>query len=262
MLRFAANLSMMFTELPFMERFAAARQAGFNGVEFLFPYDFDAGDLAAQLAAYDLKQVLFNLYPGDFSAGERGLAAMPGREADFEASVSQALAYADALGCSLLHCMAGVPTPSDDPERVRDTYIGNLRRAAAEASAHGVTILIEPINLRDNPGYFLSDLGEARRIIESVAVDNLRLQLDLYHRQVTRGDLIHAIRDYLDIARHVQIANPPDRADPGTGEINYPFVFAELETLGYDGWIGCEYRPPAATTDSLAWFEPYMTRTH
>jgi hydroxypyruvate isomerase len=257
--RFAANLSMMFTELPFKARFAAARMAGFKGVEFLFPYDYDAGDLAAELMSHDLTQVLFNLYPGDFNAGERGLAALPGREADFETSVTQALDYAGVLGCKLLHCMAGVPKVLEDPEKIMNTYISNLQRAAAEAGPHDVTILIEPINQRDNPGYYLSDIDSARRIIEAVAADNVRLQLDLYHRQVTRGDLIHAIRDNLDITSHIQIANPPDRADPGTGEINYPYIFAVLDEHDYTGWIGCEYKPPAATKDSLDWFEPYKT---
>jgi hydroxypyruvate isomerase len=256
MLRFAANLSMMFTELPFRSRFTAARMAGFEGVEFLFPYDHEAGELAAELVANGLTQVLFNLPPGDWKAGERGFAAIPGREAEVERTATTALDYANALGCKLLHAMAGV-TSGIDPDKAMDTYIANLRQIGVEAGRRGVTILIEPINLRDNPGYFLSDLDTARRVIETVDSEHVRLQLDLYHRQVSRGDLVHAVRDYLDIARHIQIANPPDRADPGTGEINYPYVFAEIRKLGYAGWIGCEYRPPAATRDSLAWFEAY-----
>ncbi|MCT8970469.1 2-oxo-tetronate isomerase [Microbaculum marinisediminis] len=257
MLRFAANLSMMFTELPFLDRFATAREAGFKGVEFLFPYDFEAGEIAARLDDNGLTQALFNLPPGNWEAGERGLAAMPGREAEFDAALDTALAYAEALDCTLLHAMAGIPGPDIDPDAAMDTYVSNLKKAGDAAAARGVTILIEPINQRDNPGYFLSDLEAGRRVIEAVGSAHVRLQLDLYHRQVTRGDLIHAIRDYLDISRHVQVANPPERADPGTGEINYPHVFAELERRGYAGWIGCEYRPPAGTAESLNWFEPY-----
>jgi hydroxypyruvate isomerase len=255
--RFAANLSMMFTELPFMERFGAARAAGFKGVEFLFPYEFEASALAGELKKHGLTQALFNLPPGDWAAGERGYAAIPGREADFEQATATALTYADALNCKLLHAMAGIPGKDADLTKCMDTYVSNLKRAGAEAGKRGVTILIEPINQRDNPGYFISDLETGRRVVEAVGSETVRLQLDLYHRQVTRGDLIHAIRDYLDISRHIQVANPPDRADPGTGEINYPYVFAEIDRLGYEGWIGCEYKPPAATLDSLTWFEAY-----
>lgn len=254
--RFAANLSMMFNELPFIERFGAARQAGFSGVEFLFPYEYEKDALAGELKSHGLTQALFNLPPGDWAAGERGYAAVPGREADFEQALSKALDYAEALGCTLLHAMAGI-TAALDPARCMETYVANLKGAGAEAGRRGVTILIEPINQRDNPGYFISDLEVGAKVIEAVGSEHVRLQLDLYHRQVTRGDLVHAIRDYLPISRHIQIANPPDRADPGTGEVDFAYLFAEIDRLGYDGWIGCEYRPPAATLDSLAWFEAY-----
>jgi hydroxypyruvate isomerase len=260
MLRFAANLSMLFTELPFKARFAAARMAGFKGVEILFPYDHEAGEIAAELESNGLTQVLFNLPPGDFEAGERGLAALPGREREFEAAAAEALDYAGTLKCAMVHVMAGIPHFSDDPDTVLATFVANLRQFAAEAARQNVTLLIEPINQRDIPGYFLSQTETARRIIDTVAADNVGLQLDLYHRQVMQGDLVHAIRDNLDIARHIQIANPPDRADPGTGEINYPYIFRELESLGYAGWIGCEYRPKATTRDSLAWYEAYRGR--
>ncbi len=257
MLRFAANLSMMFTEMPFLDRFAAARKAGFRGVEFLFPYEFDAAEIAARLSDNGLTQALFNLPPGDWAAGERGLAAMPGREAEFDRALDTALAYAEALDCRLLHAMAGIPGKDVDPRRAMDAYVANLKKAGEAAGARGVTVLIEPINLRDNPGYFLSDLETARGVLDAVGSEHVRLQLDLYHRQVTRGDLIHAIRDYLPVSPHIQVANPPDRADPGTGEVNYIYVFAELERLGYGGWIGCEYKPPTGTVESLGWFKAY-----
>lgn len=257
MLRFAANLSTMFTELPFRARFAAARMAGFDAVEFQFAYDHDPGDLAAELSSHDLTQVLFNMPPGDFEAGERGLAALPGMEAAFEASVTKALEYADVLDCKLLHCMAGIPKVTDSPDKVMATYVANLQRAAEEAARHDVTILIEPVNRRDVPGYFLSEFDLARRIIETVAADNVRLQFDFYHRQVVRGDLIHGFRDYLDITRHLQIANPPDRTEPGNGEIDFDRIFEEIRASGYTGWIGCEYFPKGPTVESLKWFEPY-----
>lgn len=259
MLRFAANLSFLFTELPFRSRFAAARMAGFAGVEYLFPYDHDPGELKAELDANGLTQVLFNLPPGDWEAGERGLAAIPGREAAFDAALEKALHYADRLNCKLLHVMAGIPPVTVDSDKAMATYVANLARGAEAAAAHGVTLVIEPINRRDIPGYFLSRTTTARRVIESVGADNLGLQFDLYHRQVTDGDLVHAIRDYADITRHVQIANPPDRTQPGDGEINYEKIFQEIRDVGFEGWIGCEYRPRGTTKDSLAWFEPYRS---
>jgi 2-dehydrotetronate isomerase len=258
-LRFAANLSMLFTELPFGARFAAARMAGFAGVEFLFPYDHDAGALRSELAGNGLVQVLFNLPPGDWEAGERGMAAIPGKEADFEAGLETALAYAEALDCRLLHVMAGVLPPDITPGKAMATYVANLRRAAHVAAEHGVTLVIEPINHRDMPGYFLSRTESARRAIESVGADNLGLQLDLYHRQTSEGDLVTAIRDNIDITRHVQIANLPGRREPGSGEIDYGYIFQVLREVGYDGWIGCEYHPHGATRESLGWFEPYRS---
>lgn len=259
--RFAANLSTMFTELPFRARFAAARLAGFNAVEFQFAYDHDPGDLAAELSSHDLTQVLFNLSPGDFEAGERGLAAIPGRELAFETSVTQALEYADVLGCKLLHCMAGIPDVTESADKVMKTYIGNLQRAAEEAARQGVTLLIEPVNHRNVPGYFLSEFDVARRVIENVAADNVGLQFDFYHRQVVRGDLVHGFRKYLDIIRHLQIANPPDRTEPGNGEIDYDRIFAEIDASGYTGWVGCEYFPKGPTVDSLTWFAPYRAKS-
>lgn len=257
MLRFAANISTMFTELPFRARFAAARMAGFPAVEFQFAYDHEPGELAAELQVNGLTQVLLNTPPGDFEAGERGLAALPGRELAFETAMAKALAYADALGCGMIHVMAGIPDVSVDPDRAMQTFVSNLQRAAAEARRHGVTLLIEPINRRDVPGYFLSRNDTARRIIETVAADNLGLQFDVYHRQIVQGDLVHGLREDFDIIRHIQIANPPERADPGQGEINFDCIFREIAALGYRGWIGCEYTPKGRTLDSLAWYEPF-----
>jgi len=257
MLRFAANLSTLFTELPFLDRFAAARDAGFTGVEVQFPYEATADDIAARLNRTGLELVLFNFPPGDLAAGEKGFGALPGREADFDASLATGFAYADVLGTKLMHCMAGVPPADAEFDTVLRTFVANLEKAAAMAAARGITILIEPVNLRDNPGYFLHDIDFARTIIEMVGSEHLGLQFDFYHRQVMRGDLSHAIRDNLDITRHVQIANPPMRADPFNGEINYDYIFAILGHLGYGGWIGCEYNPTRSTAESLGWFEKF-----
>ncbi len=259
MLRFAANLSTMFTELPFLDRFAAARGAGFTAVEVQFPYEAPAMAIAERLDDNGLTMVLFNLSPGNIAAGEKGFGALPGREKDFDTALNQALGYAEVLGTKLLHCMAGVPGDDVDHDDALHTFVSNLKRAAEIATPKGVTLLVEPVNLRDNPGYFLSDIDMARHVIEMVGSDHVGLQFDFYHRQVMRGDLVHTIRDNLDITRHIQIANPPDRADPATGEINYDFIFAELEELGYGGWIGCEYVPKGPTADSLGWFEAYRT---
>lgn len=259
MLRFAANLTFLFTELPFRARFAAARMAGFSGVEYLFPYDHDPGVLRSELEVNGLTQALFNLPPGDWDAGDRGIAALPGMETAFEASVGVALDYADALDCRLLHVMAGILPANVSAEDAMACYVGNLRAAADMAAERGVTLVIEPINRRDMPGYFLSHTDTARRVIETVGAGNLGLQLDLYHRQTTEGDLVGAIRDNLDIVRHIQVANLPGRTHPGTGEVAYDYIFRVLGELGYDGWIGCEYKPTGTTRDSLDWFEPYRS---
>lgn len=255
--RFAANLSMMFGEVPFLERFAAAAAAGFGGVEYLFPYDHPVEVLAERLAATGLRQILFNMPPGDWAAGERGLACLPGRQADFEAGIERALIYAEALDCRLLHAMAGIPPAGADMAACQAVYVRNLRAAAAEAARHGVTVLVEPINRRDMPGYFLSSQDHARETLAAVAADNLAIQLDLYHCQITGGDLATTIRSQLPLTRHVQIAGVPDRHEPDQGEVNYPYLFDLLDTLGYAGWIGCEYRPRAGTRDGLGWARAY-----
>ena len=249
--RFAANLSMMFTEVPFLDRFEAAAKAGFKGVEFLFPYDHSAKEIAARLEANGLTLALFNLPPGDWTKGERGLAAMTGREADFEAALRQALSYAEALRCPRVHAMAGLVHHGTS----RATYVANLRKAARMAKDFGVEVIIEPINTRDIPGYFLNHTSEARAIIYEVGEPNLGLQFDIYHRQIVDGDVATAIREYARLTRHYQIANPPDRGEPDEGELNCAWLFKLIDETGFDGWIGCEYRPRRGTVEGLKWVE-------
>lgn len=251
--RFAANLSMLFTELPLLARFEAAAQAGFIGVEMMFPYEAPAHALAAALTANRLEMVLFNAPPGDFTAGERGVAGLPGREAEFEQSLLQALAYAAQLDCSRIHVMAGLTHQGAR----RRTWVENLRRGAHLAAAAGVTLLVEPINQRDMPGYLVSRTEEALALIALVDAPNLRLQLDLYHRQIMEGDLIAAIREYAEFIAHVQIAQPPDRGEPDHGEIAFPEVLAALDDTGYQGWVGCEYHPRAGTLAGLGWLKSW-----
>jgi hydroxypyruvate isomerase len=251
--KFAANLTMMFNEVPFLQRFDAAARAGFAAVEFLFPYEHPVGEIAQRLNAAGLQNVLFNLPPGDWSAGERGLAALPGREDEFRAGLAQALAYAHALGTPRLHAMAGLLPPDADPASYRATYIANLRAACAQAAGHGITLLIEPINRRDMPGYFLNTQADAHAIREEVGAPNLKVQMDLYHAQIVEGDLATRIERYLPHIGHIQIAGVPERHEPDRGEVNYPYLFALLDRLGYDGWIGCEYRPAAGTVEGLGW---------
>jgi 2-dehydrotetronate isomerase len=256
--RFAANLSMMFTEHDFLDRFAAAADAGFKAVEYLFPYDFPAAEIARRLRQSKLEPVLFNLPPGDWAIGERGIAALPGREAEFVRSVDTALEHALAAGCRTLHCMAGILPPEIATVQAEQTYLANLHTAAARLAEHQITLVIEPINTRDMPGYFLNRLSEARRLIEAVGAPNLALQLDLYHCQIMRGDLAVQLRAYADITRHIQIAGVPQRHEPDIGEINYPYLFEVIDEIGYDGWIGCEYRPRGATSAGLGWVKRWL----
>ncbi|MGE8942787.1 2-oxo-tetronate isomerase [Leptospira interrogans] len=249
--RFAANLSMMFTELPFLDRFEAAAKAGFSGVEFLFPYEFPADEISARLKANGLSQVLFNLPPGDWTKGERGLASLAGREADFEAAVAQALKYAEALECPRVHAMAGLVHQG----AVRATYVSNLKKAARMAASSGVEVIIEPINTRDIPGFFLNYTADARAVIYEVGEPNLGLQFDLYHRQVMEGDVATAIKEYAPLTRHYQLAGPPDRGEPDEGELNYPWLFKLIDDTGFKGWIGCEYRPRKGTVEGLKWVD-------
>ena len=249
--RFAANLSFMFQEVPFLDRFEAAAKAGFRAVEFLFPYENKPEEIASRLKANGLTQALFNLPPGDWTKGERGLAAIPGREAEFEQAVATALRYAEATGCRRIHAMPGLRHHGAE----RGTYVANLKRAARLASKDDVDVIIEPINTRDIPGFFLNRTSEARAVIYEVGEPNLGLQFDIYHRQVMEGDAATAIREYAALTRHYQLASPPDRGEPDEGELNYPWLFKLIDETGFDGWIGCEYKPRRGTIEGLKWIE-------
>lgn len=248
-MRLAANLSLMFTELPFLERFGAAARAGFAGCEFLFPYDYAPDRLNIVLRDSGLSPVLFNVYPGDWDNGERGLCALQGRESEFEEAIAQAISYARTLGCRQLHAMAGLEAQGAD----RSTYIANLRRASTLAAAHGITILIEPINTDDMPGYFLNRTETAVEIIREVETENLRLQFDLYHRHKMQGGVLEAIAAYANLTAHYQCAAPRDRGEPDRQDLDYQTVFQAIAATGFDGWIGCEYRPRGLTEDGLGW---------
>ncbi len=258
--RFAANLSMMFQEVPFLERFAAAAQAGFEAVEFLFPYDHPPEEVSARLRAGELRNVLFNLPPGDWQKGERGLAALPGREKEFRDGVATALRYARVLGTPTLHAMCGLVPSGAVPGSCRKTYVENLRYAARELGREKLTLVIEPINGRDMPGYFLQTQSEAHAVRAEVGEPNLKVQMDLYHAQIVEGDLSVKLRRWIAEVGHVQIASVPDRHEPDGGEVSYPHLFALLDELGYPGWVGCEYRPAKGTVEGLSWFAPYRRK--
>lgn len=252
--KFAANLSFLFTERPFAERFAAAAEAGFAGVEYLFPYDWPVAEVAGWLQAANLEQVLFNLPPGDWAAGDRGLACLPHRQGEFAESVEKALDYAVMLDCERVHCMAGLRPDGVSEDELTATYVANLQFAADRLATAGVTVTIEPINSRiDMPGYWLDDVHKAMRLLGQIDRSNVRLQLDLYHAQIIHGDLARTIEACLPQTAHIQIADNPGRHEPGTGEIHYPYLFALLDRLGYDGWVGCEYKPQAGTLAGLGW---------
>lgn len=255
--QFAANLSMMYNEHAFLDRFAAAAKDGFKGVEFLFPYAFPAAEIRGRLDTHGLTQALFNMPPGNWDAGERGLASLPGREDEFKRSLETALSYARVLGNDRLHAMAGLIRPDQDRARHRETYLNNLALAAREAAGLGITIVIEPINTRDIPGFFLNRQDEAHAICAEVRAANLKVQMDFYHCQIVEGDLAMKLRQYIAGVGHIQVAGVPERHEPDTGEINYPYLFALMDQLGYAGWVGCEYRPKAGTSDGLGWFAPY-----
>jgi hydroxypyruvate isomerase len=251
--RFAANLSMMYNEHAFLDRFAHAARDGFRGVEFRFPYEHPAAASTARLEAHGLTQALFNAPPGDWAKGERGMASRPGREDEFRKSIATALEYARVLGNRSLHVMAGLIAPGEDRPRHRDAYLRNLAHAAAEAAPQGITIVIEPINTRDIPGFFLNRQDEAHAVCREVGAANLKVQMDLYHCQIVEGDLAMKIRQYLPGVGHMQIAGVPERHEPDVGEVNYPYLFKLIDELGYDGWIGCEYRPRKGTSEGLGW---------
>lgn len=263
--RFAANLSLLYPEFDFLDRFAAAARDGFTAVEFLFPYAHPPAELAARLQAHGLEQVLFNAPPGQWDAGERGMACVPGREAEFRAGMVQAIDYAQALRSPRIHVMAGLLPAGRTRGEVRATYVANLRMAAELAAPHGLQILIEPINGRDMPGYFLNRQDEAHALVAEIGAPNVQVQMDLYHCQIVEGDLATQIRRYVPTGRvgHIQIAGVPERHEPDVGEVHYPSLFQLLDELGYRGWIGCEYRPArgaaaGGTSAGLGWLRPLL----
>ncbi|POX45273.1 2-oxo-tetronate isomerase [Streptomyces sp. Ru72] len=262
--RFAANLSMMYTEHDFLGRFAAASADGFEAVEYLFPYAYDATELRRRLDDHGLRQALFNAPPGAWESGERGMAALPGREAELRSGIDRALEYAVELGSPRVHVMAGLVRPDAAPgerARHRDTYLANLAWAAERAASAGVDLLIEPINGRDMPGYFLTTQAEAHAVVQDVGASNLKVQLDLYHCQIVEGDLTVTLRRDVPTGRvgHLQIAGVPDRHEPDLGELNVHHLFDVVDELGFDGWIGCEYIPRAGTSEGLRWLDGYRS---
>jgi hydroxypyruvate isomerase len=262
--RFDANLSFLFNEVPFLDRFAAAAHAGFGAVEFAYAYEYPVKELTARLAANGLEQVLINTPPGDLAAGDRGLAGVPGREHEFAASFATAMRYAQALSCPRIHVMSGVlPGGADEATRARhrSTFVRNLRFAAGEATEDGVTLTIEPINTRDMPGYLLNTQAEAHAIREEVGAPNLKVQMDLYHAQIVEGDLSVKLRRWLDDIGHIQIAGVPERHEPDEGELDCYALFELLDEIGYKGWVGCEYRPRDGTVPGLAWLDRLGWRT-
>lgn len=251
--KFAANLTMLFTETAFLDRFGAAARSGFDAVEYLFPYDYDKGALRGRLAEHGLKQVLHNLPAGNWAAGERGMACLPDRITEFESGVDRAIEYATALGCARLNCLAGIKPAGVGADAARETFVRNLQYAAPRLEAAGITLLVEPINTRDVPGFFLSGTPQASDIIAAVGSKNLFLQLDMYHMHMMGEDLARTIKDHASLIRHIQLADAPGRHEPGTGAIDYPSLFDLIDRVGYAGWIGCEYNPLTSTEQSLAW---------
>jgi hydroxypyruvate isomerase len=251
--KFAANLSMLFNEFDFMDRFKAAAQAGFKGVEYLFPYAFDHDALAEQLRANGLTQVLHNLPAGNWGKGERGIACHPDRVGEFQEGVGKAIEYATALGCKQVNCLAGIAPAHIDPDTIRSTFVDNLRFAARKLKDARIRLLIEPINTFDIPGFFLSRTDQALNIIRDTGSDNLFVQYDLYHAQRMEGELANTLAANLRQIAHVQLADNPGRHEPGSGEINYAWLFRYMDSLGYDGWVGCEYKPAGTTQDGLGW---------
>ena len=253
--KFAANLSMMFNEHDFPNRFAAAAKAGFDAVEFLFPYDYSPAEVAQWHKENTLKNVLFNLPPGDWAAGERGIAALPGREAEFRAGVAKAIEYALALGTPQLHMMAGLVPAGSDMAIHRKTYLENMKFAAQALAKHNLTLLLEPINTRDMPGYFLNTQAQAHQLRVESGEPNVKVQMDFYHAQIMEGDLAETFKKYFKDIGHTQIASVPKRNEPDDGEVNYPYLYQLLDEMGYEGYVGCEYRPKGKTEDGLDWFK-------
>lgn len=254
---FAANLTMMYSEHSFLERFAAAAADGFRGCEFLFPYDFPAGEIRRRLDGVGLVPALFNAPPGEWEKGERGTASLPGREEDFRRGIATALEYAAVIGNKTLHVMAGLNIAGVARERQRAVYLRNLAHAADQAAAQGITVVIEPINHRDMPGYFLSRQDQAQAICAEIGRDNLKVQFDVYHCQIAEGDVTTRLQRDMARIGHIQVASVPERHEPAGGELNYPYLFDLIDRLGYRGWIGCEYHPAGQTSAGLEWFAPW-----
>jgi hydroxypyruvate isomerase len=253
MTKLAANLTMLFTELPFIERFRAAAQANFKAVEFLFPYAFEPAQIAEQLRKNELELVLHNLPAGNWEAGERGIACHPDRVGEFRQGVDEAIRYAKILGVKQLNCLVGIQPQGVSATAARETLVANLKFAADKLQAEGIALLIEPINYFDIPGFFLNTTKQAAELIASAGSNNLFVQYDIYHMQRMEGELANTIKANLSLIRHVQLADNPGRFEPGTGEINYRFLFRYLDEIGYQGWIGCEYKPKAGTVEGLGW---------
>lgn len=257
--RFAANLTMLFNEMDFLDRFKAAADAGFKGVEYLFPYAFPKDQLAERLEAHRLTQVLHNLPAGDWAKGERGIACHPDRVGEFQEGVGTAIEYAKALGCRQVNCLAGIAPAGVEEGTLRETFVANLKFAAAKLAAANIRLLMEPINTFDIPGFYLNRTRQALDIMDEVGSDNLYLQYDIYHMQRMEGELAATIKQHLPRIAHLQLADNPGRNEPGTGEINYPFLFRWLDEIGYDGWIGCEYKPKSTTEAGLGWYAPWRS---
>ncbi|MFY9290059.1 MAG: hydroxypyruvate isomerase [Methylorubrum rhodinum] len=255
--RFAANLTLLFNEHDFLDRFEQAARASFRGVEFLFPYAFAKEAIHERLVRHELELVLHNLPAGDWAAGERGIAVLADRRGEFREGVQRAIDYAGTLGCTQINCLAGIAPDGVERARLHDTFRENLSHAAGELKKAGIRLLIEPINTRDIPGFFLTNTRQAVALIEEINSENLFVQYDAYHMQIMEGDLARTIESNLPRIAHIQLADNPGRHEPGTGEINYPFLFKHLDAIDYRGWIGCEYRPATTTSNGLGWFAPY-----
>ena len=258
--KFAANLTMLYNEADFLERFEAAAKSGFRGVEYLFPYGYDKNQLADKLKTLKLTQVLHNLPAGDWGAGDRGNACQPARAGEFQDGVGKAIDYASALGCKQVNCLAGIAPKDAKPDQLRKTLVDNLHFAAGKLKTAGIKLLIEPINTYDIPGFYLSHSAQALEIMDEVGSDNLFLQYDIYHMQRMEGELAASLKKNISRIAHIQIADNPGRNEPGTGEINYPFLFKHIDQIGYDGWIGCEYKPAATTVAGLGWAAAYLSQ--
>ncbi|WP_113272656.1 hydroxypyruvate isomerase [Agrobacterium cavarae] len=256
--KFSANLSMLYTEHPFMERFAAAAADGFKAVEYVSPYEVAPETITAELQRCNLTQALFNLPAGDWAAGERGIGCLPDRVSEFEQSVDTAIRYAEVTGCRKINCLVGIQPPGVDTHALEETLVGNLQYAARRLADSGIALVFEPINTRDIPGYFVTNTKQAERIMDRVGHSNLLIQYDFYHMQVMQGDIVATFERLQDKIGHVQIADNPGRHEPGTGEINHDFIFKRLDELGYDGWVGCEYRPTSTTSEGLGWLKAYQ----